>query len=159
MTFPSLYSLPPSSIHSHPQPIWIQESLPYYSRYIAIAHEFWSIHALITSMHTCTCAHTSTGIILAISSSLSQRAATQVVADVAWVHQTSPSSTERSFTIFYNFITDVLGTVISKPVEGTAMHVSVWEREKERERENDHHNGKNFVASHQASLYVLPNDQ
>ena len=83
-------------------------------------------------MHAC--AHTSMRFILAISSSKSQRAAAQVVADVAWVHQTSPFIfTQRSFTIFYNFITDVLGTIISKPIAGTA--VNMCERERERERE------------------------
>jgi hypothetical protein len=68
--------------------------------------------------------HTSMCYILAIFSSISQRAAAQVITDVGWVHQTGPSIfTQRSFTTFYNSLTDMLSTIISKPIVGTAVHV------------------------------------
>ena len=91
------------------------------------------------NVHVHACAHTSMCYILAISSSISQRAAAQVIADIARVHQTGPSIfTQRSFTIFYNFVTDVLGTIISKPIMGTAVCVQQREgRRGERERERE----------------------
>ena len=71
--------------------------------------------------------------VLAVSSSEAKRAGTEIVADVVRVSETDPFILTQRITIIFNdFATDVLSTVISKPIIIAAVFWGGGGEERER---------------------------